>query len=437
MSKEQLKVDVVKVDVVKEEPCSVTFNIAIPVEEVKEVVEKNFEEIQQAAELPGFRRGKAPLSMIKINFSQKAREKSLDQLVSSSLSWVLQQRSLSLVSYPLLKEFNFDFDKEFCYTVTIETAPKFELKKYFGLELTKEKEVVTPQKVDMVIKNIQKDFAQLEPAKQDAVVGNSVVVVDYKVFSSENQKWLEEIKNQLIDLNEQSFPSEVAGQLLGLKIGEEKEVEIPKTNQRYSFKVVGLKERVLPALDDKFAKDLGFSDFEMVKKKVEENLEKQLEEDSAKKLEEHLLDKLVEANKFSVPFSLVEKRLERIVESLNKYYLKNGGDQQKWEEEKPKLREKYKGLAERLVRLSFILSAIIKKEKISVTDEEVNNKIEQLLNADAWQKEETRKYLQENKESVNLQMEEESVIKPAKIINNLMILCALKLIGNPVLLDIN
>ncbi|MFH1258250.1 MAG: trigger factor [Elusimicrobiota bacterium] len=400
-----------KVDVVKEEPCSVTFNIAIPVEEVKQVVEKNFEEIQQAAELPGFRRGKAPLSMIKTNFSQKAREKSLDQLVSSSLSWVLRQRSLSPVSYPLLKELNFDFDKEFCYTVTIETVPKFELEKYFGLELTKEKEVVTPQKVEMVIKNIQKDFAQLEPAKQDTVAGNSVVVVDYKFFSPQSQKWSEEIKNQLIDLNEPALPPEVAGQMAGLKIGEEKEVEIPKTNQRYFFKVVGLKERVLPVLDDQFAKDLGFSDFETVKKKVEENLEKQLEQDSAKKLEENLLDKLIEVNKFPVPSSLVEKRLERIVESMYKYFLKNGGDQQKWEEERPKLREKYSALAERLVRLSFILSAIIKKEKISVTDEEVNNKIEQLVNADASQKEETKKYLQENKENVNLQLEEESVIK--------------------------
>ncbi len=96
---------------------------------------------------------------------------------------------------------------------------------------------------------------------------------------------------------------------------------------------------------------------------------------------------------------------------MYKYFLKNGGDQQKWEEERPKLREKYSVLAERLVRLSFILSAIIKKEKISVTDEEINNRIEQLVNADAAKKEETKKYLQENKESVNLQLEEESVIK--------------------------
>lgn len=379
-----------KIDVLKEEPCSVTLNIAVPVEEVKQTVEKSFQAIQTEAELPGFRKGKVPLPLIKTNFSGKAREKALDQLISSSLNQIFQQRNISSVGYPQLKDLDFSFDQEFRYTVIIETTPQFELKKYFGLELTKEKESLTNQKVEAVIKKIQKDFARLEPSKNEIVNDQSVVVVD-----SEGRK------NQLIDLTDPALFQAFSKQIVGMKIGEEKEIEISE-KKRYFFKITGIKEKILPELNDQFAQDLGFSDFAMLEKKIKENLEEQLEKDAQKKLQEQLFDKLLEMNKFSVPVSLIEKRL---------HHLEGGGDKQKWEQQEPELRIKYKDLAERLVRLSFILSAIIKQENISVSDAEINQKIENIIKLNPNQENEFKKYLQDNKDSIELQLEEEKAIR--------------------------
>lgn len=419
-----------KVDVVDTKPCSVTLNIEVPHSEVLSETEEVFRKLQGVAQVPGFRPGKAPMELVKKNYTSKARETIVENLIQQTVFSSLKAHGVEPISYPMIEEVNFDFNKPFTYRMKAERHPEFKVKDYKGIKVNKEVREITDKTADKRIDALRERNARLDESKSGQISETSFAIVDYEGFlGSESVEELK-AKNQLFDLSSpQAFKGFNEG-LIGMKKGDEKEIIVKMPQEYPNKKIAGkditfkvklneIKEKILPALDDEFAKDLGVANLAELKEKVKEVMvaeeKKHQEEDVDKQIIEHLIAN----NSFPVPDSLAEEQLDYIIKRSENYFVSQGGPKAEWDKKSAELRPKYREEAEKNVRLSYILNEVAKQEKIEVSDEDVSKELDRALQANAGKEEDVKKYFNENKSAISSRLKEQKIfellIKEAKI----------------------
>lgn len=412
----------VKVDVIDTKPTSVTLSIEIPQSEVASTTEKIFKDIQRVAQVPGFRQGKAPLDLVKKNYSSAAREKVIESLIQQTAYPSLKSKGIEPIDSPRIEDLSFDFEKPFSYKLRAEKHPEFKVKDYKDIKIKKEVQEITDEKVKENIEVLRERNARLEESKSGVVTDKDFVLVDYD--ASLNGEPLSDMKakNQLIDL---SAPQALAGfkeGLVGAKKGDEKEITVkfPEDypNKKlagkdvvFKVKVQDVKQKVLPPLDDELAKDVGLENVAALEAKVKETLQAEEKRRQDREVEKQVMDHLVAANVFPVPESLVEDQLNHLLERMAEYYHRQGLPSSAWEKNLPQWREKYKEEAERNVRLSYILNAIGKDEKIEVTDEDLAKEQDEVKKANAGKEADVEKYFTEHTNDIKSRMREEKIYK--------------------------
>lgn len=412
----------VKSNVLDTQQCSVTFSVEIPHPDVKEETEKIYIEIQKNAQVPGFRVGKAPMEMIKKNFVSTAREKVVESLITKSMFKVLKDQSIEPVTYPVIEEINFDFDKPFSFKVKAERHPKIELKDYKGIKIKKEIRTVTDAKIRETIDNLRERNARLQDSTAEAVGEKNILLVDYDGYI--NNEPIEDLKakNQLIDLSAAQLMAGFKEGLVGSKKGEEKDIKVklpdvyPKKELAgkeviFKAKVLEIKEKVLPAMDDEMAKDFGCTSLAELEKKVRETMETEEKTRQDQDMQKQVLDYLVEHNKFTVPASLVKEELEYMTAKAKKYLQSQGMPETAWTQNEKQWREKYQVEAERNVKISYLLNEVSKTEKIEITEEDMKAEKAKLLEMNKGREKEVEKYYNENKDHITSHMKEEKIYK--------------------------
>jgi trigger factor len=330
----------------------------------------------------------------------------------------------------MIEEVNFDFDKPFSYRMKAERHPEFKVKEYKNIKVSKEIREITDKTVDKRIDALRERNARLDESKSGLIAGTSFAIVDYEGFLGSESIAELKSKNQLFDLSSpQAFKGFNEG-LTGMKKGESKEIVVKMPQEYPNKKIAGkdinfkvtvneIKEKILPALDDEFAKDLGVASLAELKEKVKEVMlaeeKKRREED----VDKQIIDCLIANNSFPVPESLAEEQLDYIMKRSENYFVSQGGPKAEWDKKSAELRPKYREEAEKNVRLSYILNAVARQEKIDVSDEDVSKELDRALKANAGKEEEIKKYFNENKSSISSRLKEQKIfeflIKEAKI----------------------
>lgn len=408
-----------KVKIKERKACQVVLAVEVPAPQVKKATEESFRRVQAKAKLPGFRPGKAPLELIKKNFTDAAWDDAVDRLLRESVHAAAVQENIAAVATPVVDKIEGTPDTSFRFEVKMECAPEVEVKNAKGLPVTRKSSGVSEDAVAKRLEDLRDANAKLILSKDATIEKKHFVVVDYESFLDgapvENGK----AQNQLIEM---SAPQNVEGfveGLLGAKDGDTREVPVkfpeahPQKNlagKTVTFKVTvtSIKEKELPPLDDEFAKDLGAENLAALKERIRKDLETGAARAQREDLEKQIIDGLLQHNVFDVPPSQVEDRARRLTHQVKDYLMQQGATEIDWKNNEPKLLERNRPEAERQVRLSYILSRVAESEKIQVSEEDIDKKIAQIVEgARPEQKSDIETWMKGRRDNLRAQLQEE------------------------------
>lgn len=173
-----------KVEIQELKPCKKSIQVEVPKEDVDAAFDELYKQLKREVRIPGFRPGKAPLSIIKARFRDYAKAQVMEKLFKESYEKLLDEHNLNPALEPEFKDVEFDEGKPFTYTVIMEVHPEFELKDYTNIEVEKEKFVVTDEDVDRFLDELREKMATYEDKEGPAEMGDTVIM-DYEVFEGD------------------------------------------------------------------------------------------------------------------------------------------------------------------------------------------------------------------------------------------------------------
>jgi trigger factor len=374
-------------DVVVEKIADLTrkITITLPKDLVQKELKDAYDKVQKDVKLKGFRRGKVPRSVVLKNFQHKVEAEVAEKLVQDTYFTAIEQEKIDPVVHPEISEPRFKDDGTFSYVAMIDTKPEFELQGYKGLEVEKPVVDVTEEEVNAELESLRVEMAPLASVGDRAVAKGDVAVVDFQGYH--NDKPMKEVKNDnfSVDVGSGRISPEFEEKLVGMRQGEEAshEVEFPAkypnpvlAGKKVSFKVKvkDVKERLLPELDDEFAKDVGseYASLAELKTAIHDRIAKQKEEKADGDLTDRIMHKLLDNHTFPVPVRLVRYEVEEMIKATVKSLEQNGMDLESAGINREELAERNRPTAEKRVRGDFILKKIAEVEAIKVTDEDMD-----------------------------------------------------------------
>jgi len=353
-------------------PVKKEVKITIPSENVNSELEKQYKNIRKKVQIPGFRKGKAPLSMVKKMYANSAKYEVMDKLINEGIGKAITENKINYVGEPVVKEVSeLEENTDFSFKAEIECFEDFELKDYKGLKLEAEKKEVTDEMLENAIKDILKRFTYFEDIEDDKtpIEKGFQVVIEVEAFDGEEKIDKYSKEEVVMTVGENNFLPGFDDYLIGLVKGDETEVKHvvnldgEEKELTFKIKVKWIKRPIVPELDEEFISQFGeeFKSVEDFKNKVKEDLQKNFDRQVKDELINKALQKLREMHDFKVPESIIKKTAEDYKKTYS------------WMNEEDLLK-----MAEERIKNTLILMKIKDKEDIKVTKEEIDNEIEQL-----------------------------------------------------------
>jgi len=356
--------------------------------------------------MPGFRPGKAPLSLVKKNLESDIRSKVVENLIPRYLDKQFEQEQLKVVSRPDILDVHFTPGEPMVFKAEFEVAPQFELGEYRGLEVPYAEPVVTDADVQERLESMRQSratYANVDPRPLEDG--------DFSLISLESTSGVEEpVKSDEMMLEiagGDTMPAFTEG-LRGASPGDERDVEVTYPDDYGSDKlagktvafhihVKGVRRKELPELNDEFAQDLGdYRTVDEVRETVRKNILSQREGEAQQQAKAKLIDKLVDAHDFPVPQIYVDRQIENRMSQRLAALANQGVDISKLKPDWTKLRESQGPEANREVRASLLLGKIADREGIHATNDEVDKQVEQVARQEREPIPRARKRLEEN-----------------------------------------
>ena len=384
------------VKIEKKENSKVEIEFTMPKEDFAKALDKAFVKNQKHFKVPGFRAGKVPRNVVEKMYGEGVLyEAVIEDCVDEEYQKAVIENKLEVVSRPEMDVKQIGSDKDFIYTVTVYVKPEVKVKKYKGLEIEKNDTKVTKKDVDSKIEEAREKNAEVRTVEDRALKNKDISIIDFEGFTDGVAFDGGKAENFELTIGSGQFIPGFEEQLIGMKIGEEKEINVKFPDEYHSealagkdamFKVKlnGIKEKKLPKLDDEFAKDVSeFETLEEYKKDVEAKLKKEKETQAEAAKETKTIEALVENVEAEIPDAMVESELDSMLEQFGANLSYQGLDIDSYctymGTTKEKLREDMKPNATRDVKFKLALEFIAKEEKVEVSADEINSKIDELV----------------------------------------------------------
>ena len=380
MTESALKVEIENLSEVKRK-----LTIEVPSTEVTQEVDRAYRELGKKAKVKGFRPGKVPRSILEMYYHKDIDHDVSEILVRRSLAEALKDKGLEAINLswpepvpPVVA------GEDYCYSVEIEVAPEFAAEDYLGLTIAAPEVVVTDAEVEARLEEIRQANAILKPPAEDrGVKEGDFVVLDHQAHFAGQPVEGGKSEGTYVEVGSGKFNAEFETNLLGLKAGAEARfpVSLPDdfANPLIAGKVVDfavnvqeVKEKVVPELDDTFAKNLGgnFQTVADLRTAVREDIIKGKEQERQALLENQVSDQLLARHQFEVPPSLVTQEQENMLRDQMDRFRQHGMDTAGMDP--ARILEVMKPMAERRVRVRLILSRIADQENLAVDEAEMD-----------------------------------------------------------------
>jgi trigger factor len=364
-----------------EKGCAVRVEVKAPVDFVNHTFQDAMVQVQSRVQIPGFRKGKAPLNLVRDNFGAMVKERAFDNAVRHAVSFAVGVEKLAPVASPTLAKCEFDENKPFMAEFEFEIAPKVDLKNYSKIPLVSKKIDVSEDKIKGAISEVLDQNARLEAEGADAALEeNHFAIVDYKAFNPGETEPAHSAGGEMVEMSAQQTIPGLVEALKGAKRGDTREFDSEVNGKKLHFAVtiVEIKKKALPALNDDFAKEMGFESEAKFRDHVKGALQRQEEENSRRDTLRQLEDFLIKQHEFDLPVSLVQHHLGLAVERLMERMLPEERAKMN-EEQVKKLGEKLQPSIERDMRVGYIMHAIAVAEKLEAGEKDFQEEMEKAV----------------------------------------------------------
>jgi trigger factor len=377
-----------KVKIESPKPWQRVLEVEVPAERVEEEFDSIYENYKKKSTLPGFRKGKAPLSILQARFGRRIEGEVLGKLLPLAYKEATQREKLTPIDQPQLSEVEFKRGAPLRFKATVEVKPEVQLGNYLGLKVTKMVKRITDQEVDEVLNELRREKAILTPVNRRAREGDFLIL---QLRDEGSVK--EEVEGEL---GQGRLLPQLEAQLVGIAKGEERQIEVdyPETHHdvryrgrrvRLGVKAMEIKEKRLPRLDREFLEEMGnFHSLKELKERIRADLQVKAEADAQKGLKEEILDLLIKRTSLEVPESMIRSYLDYVVSQARRRH-------RSVDEERIKLQ--YRPQAIREITASLILEEIAKREEIVASPQEVEQRVSEVARGYNMGKEEARDYL--------------------------------------------
>ncbi len=396
-----MKTEVVEVSQTRRE-----IKIEIEASDVRSEFERVTQEYARAVTVPGFRKGHAPVAVVRTRYKKDIQSDVLKRLVPEAVEQAIEESGLQVIGQPDVHLDNENLDRLGQESITlhahVEVMPDVSLGDYKGIEAARRTRPVTDEEVERVIENLREASASLQPVEDRPAEAGDTVTVDIQGRYIEPAEE-EDINASDVDvvLGGEGVLAEFNENLTGVqpdevktftvkypedfgpapREGEERKGGLAGKTVEYTATVTAVRRKEVPALDDDWVKSLGEEEVETVeqlKARVRENLTKNAEHESEHRLRDEVLSRLIERHRFEVPETIVSYQANQILQSMIRDMISRGADPRTQEINWEAMRDLVRERAGDDVRGSMLLERVADAENIEVTREEIEAEIESI-----------------------------------------------------------
>lgn len=369
--------------------------VEVDATQVDAALDQAFKKVVQKVQVPGFRKGKVPRKMFEARFGvESLYQDALDILLPNAYGQAVREAGIEPVDRPEVDVSQMEQGKNLIFKATVTVKPEVKLGDYKNLSIEEKEFTVTEESVDAELTRMQERHAELVAVEEGAAQNSDMAVIDFEGFQDGVPFEGGKAEDYSLELGSGTFIAGFEEQVVGMNVGEEKEVTVTFPEEYHSPNLAGkeavfnvklnsLKRKNLPVLDDEFAKDVSeFDTLEELKADTKKKLEEKTEQEKDQYVREQLVLKAAENAEIDLPVVMVEHELDQMVSefgqrlqyqgmTLELYYQFSGMDESQ-------LRDQLRADATSRVRTSLTLEAIGKAENIEATEEDVNEELNKL-----------------------------------------------------------
>lgn len=371
-------------------PCKYLLKIDVPPAKIKEKLESQYQDFINQSVIPGFRKGRAPRDLVERKFGKEIMEKTKLNLISDSYDEVLKEKKLTPITEPNLEpdKITLEKGKSLSYEVTIEVEPQINIEEYTDISVKRIKPKVTEKDVEEAFTRLKESKAELVPAKDTAVKQGDYVIVDEVLLAISdkpgiNKQEIGKQENLTVIVDPNRTNPELVNNLVNAKVGDKREmkINIPKNYPRKEWRGVPalaqvtikeIKRLKLPEATDAWAKELNFESLTHLKEELKKRLLQTKEKEAEHQMEDAIIKEILEKSDFVLPETMVKRGTDYLLERQKvDLYLKGVSEDQATQETE-KQRSVSQEAATATIKTHRIIEDIAQKEKIFVTEDEVN-----------------------------------------------------------------
>lgn len=398
----------------------VVLTIEVPAEELDKGIKAACKSLANRVNIPGFRKGKAPRRILEMNIGKEAiLDEAFDRVAQKAFDEALKQENLDPVDRPQVDIVTLEEGKDVVFKATITPVPEVTIGEYKGLKVAKDAVEVKDEQVEEQVKNILNHHAKMVDAEEGATVANDdFITLDFKGEVDGVAFAGGEGKDYPLQIGSHSFIDTFEDQLVGLKVGEEKDVNVTFPEEYHAKDLAGkaavfhckinsIKHKEMPELTDEFVKaSTSYESIEDMKAKLRENIEKNAQREADTKRRNEILKQATDNITVDIPEVMVENRVSNMIQELSVNLENQGMNLDAYLKyanmDMAKLREQYKESAAIAVKTDLMLDAVAKAEDIKVENADINAEIALLAATYGTTPQEVSKIIKKNHSIGNL-----------------------------------
>ena len=374
-----------KVEVEHLTSSSVRLRIEIPPEKVDQELNRNYQELRKSLSIPGFRKGKVPVNMIKSRFADHVKADTIQRLIPSALEEAIVQEGLAPVGDPdfELDDVELENGRSLNFATVVSIKPQIDMPDYSTLKVDKSPANVEREEVDKYIEQLRNRDASFVPIEVDrSVCADDCVRIDWE--SSIEGQPIENGSGQDsdIELGKESFHPDIESAIVGMEVGESKTTEVAfedesddvdePTLTTFDFTLKAITEKQLPELDDAFAKSHEYENYDQMYAEIWNDLVEEKKRLRRLEQQQEVTDQLIEMIDLEVPSSMVDQYVEQSIKNIEQQLKRDGQTAEEADINLSTLPEELRESTIKQTKLNWIFDKVAENENISVTDDELD-----------------------------------------------------------------
>ena len=386
----------------------VKLEITVKAEKFDEAIKKVYFKSAKYFNIPGFRKGKAPMNIVEKYYGKEIfYEDAFNEVAGEALDEAVKENKLEIVSRPDIEVTQIEKGKDLIFTAIMQTKPEAELGKYKGIEIKKVEYNVSDEDIEHELGHMQEHNSRLITIEDRPVEKGDIATIDFEGFVDGKAFEGGKAEGHDLEIGSNTFIPGFEDQVIGMKIDEEKDINVKFPDEYFSKDLAGkdatfkvkaheIKKKELPKLDDEFAKDVSeFDTLKELKEDIKNKQQKQNEEKAKYETQDAVIKALCENVKVDIPSGMVEMEIDNMIKDIEQRLSYQGLKLEQYLQMMGKtnedMRKEYEPQAIEGIKSRLALEAVIKAEKIEATDKEIDEKMKEM--AKNYGKEDDKEFL--------------------------------------------